>query len=152
VPRRVSAALVRVSRCFAVSPSLCFQLLTWRAVLPVLKYIVPVRTLAKLMWAAPSDGRDRARRLTALRYVFRTGGRLLVSPNCLERSLVLYRLLSRGGAEPTLVFGVSRTDQVVAGHAWIELEGRVFPSAEDQPYERLATFGAHGQTVEMFTS
>ena len=51
------------------------------------------------------------------------GGRLLVSRNCLDRSLTLYRVLSRADARPTLVLGARRGETSVAGHAWIEIDG-----------------------------
>ena len=150
--RRLSAAISRLSRCVAISPFLCLQLLIWRAALPVLKYIVPVHALAKFMWTAPAHRLRGAANVNALNYVWLNGGRLLVSPNCLERSLVLYRVLSKAGAGPNLVFGVTRGNDGVAGHAWIEMQGRVFPNGEEQAYQRLATFGADGRAVEILSS
>src|SRR4051812_5441367 len=145
---RLSGAIRRVFSCVATSPLLCLRLLLWRASLPVLKYVVPIRVLARWMWAAPSRSNPlrnqtaQARR-DALLYVWQNGGRLFVSANCLEKSLVLYRLLSREGADPNLVFGVNRHEDGVAGHAWIETKGRVFPVGDGKVYERLAMFGVN---------
>jgi len=42
--------------------------------------------------------------------------------SCLRRSLVLFRSLRRAGYPVTIVFGVSLTDHVLEGHAWLELD------------------------------
>lgn len=146
---RLPAAARRLSVCFATSRQLCLRMLFWRLALPVLKYIVPMRTLARLMWAAPRrSGEDRDRRVQEVIEVWRTGGRLLVSRNCLERSLLLYRLLSREGARPSLVFGVDRRDGSIAGHAWVELHDEVVHESS-AAYDRVAIFGANGQLAEI---
>ena len=116
--------------------------------LPVLKYLLPIGTLTRLMWAKPRgrEGRPPGRPDVVLK-AWRSGGRLLVSPNCLERSLLLYRLLSREGANPTIVFGVDRGTETVAGHAWVEIDGAVVHDAGTADYTRVATFGINGQVA-----
>ena len=52
-----------------------------------------------------------------------------MSRNCLQRSLVTYRLLARAGADVSAVLGIRREGLALAGHAWIQLDGR----ALDQP-------------------
>jgi hypothetical protein len=149
---RVSNALRRVAGCVAISPTLCLQLAFWRLTLPILKFLVPMRLLARIMWLQPSplvEPGTADTRLRSLLYVWQHGGRLLISPNCLEKSLVLYRLLSRQGLDPSLVFGVTRSEAGVAGHAWIETDGRVFHDDKVHLYDRAAIFGAHGQPAEI---
>ena len=55
--------------------------------------------------------------------------RLPWSPNCLERSLVLVRVIRRHSHdEPMLRLGVRRSNGGLEFHAWVEVDGRV---AED---------------------
>jgi transglutaminase superfamily protein len=150
---RLYRAAGRISSCVALSPLLCVRLLFWRASLPFLKYVVPVRVLTRFMWSAPPARRDDSgradARLRSLSYIWQNGGRLLVSRNCLERSLVLYRLLSQSGSNPSLVVGVSRADTGIAGHVWVETDGRVFFDDMVHRYDRFATFGVNGRPAEI---
>ena len=125
---------------------LAIRMVGWRLVLPVLKWTLPLPRLARLMWA-PSSGKEReparedriatlARGLSGRR---RRGGRF---DNCLERSLVAYRYLSRAGAEPELVVGVSR-DEPVRGHAWVRLDGEPLGDSVDE-FEEMTAFGRDG--------
>jgi len=152
IARRIYRAFRRISTSVAMSPALCLRLFIWRISLPFLKYIVPMRLLTRFMWAAPHNHPEpevvRAR-LEVLNYVWQHGGRLLVSSNCLERSLILYRLLSEAGSNPSLVFGVSRGDQGITGHAWVETQGRACYDEMGHRYDRLATFGTNGQAHEI---
>jgi hypothetical protein len=136
-----------------MSPALCARLLLWRSVLPILKFAIPLHALTRLMWVPPSrfapgaGTAEASRRLQTIEHVWRTGGRLLVSSNCLERSLVLYRILAAEGINPSLVLGVSRGGgQEVSGHAWIELaESQTFHDGESHFYTRFAAFGVDGR-------
>ena len=152
--RRLQSAARRIASCLATSPRLCAVLLFWRTLLPVLKYIVPVRVLARFMWSPPTESAsgesaDADARLRSLLFIWQHGGRLFVSANCLERSLVLYRLLSKNGSNPRLILGVNRRDAGIAGHAWIEKDGRAFLDDMVQSYERLAIFGVNGRPAEV---
>jgi len=141
---RLRSATFRWLSLFATNPGLVLRALVWRVALPVLKYLLPIGTLTRLMWVKP---RDRKGRPDVVLNAWRTGGRLLVSQNCLERSLLLYRLLSREGANPTIVFGVDRGTETVAGHAWVEIDGAVVHDAGTADYTRVATFGINGQVA-----
>lgn len=145
---RVHSATLRLLSLFATNPGLVLRALGWRVSLPVLKYLLPIGTLTRLMWAKPRGGEGRPPgRPDAVLNAWRSGGRLLVSPNCLERSLLLYRLLSREGANPTIVFGVDRGTETVAGHAWVEIDGAVIHDTGTADYTRVATFGINGQVA-----
>jgi hypothetical protein len=45
------------------------------------------------------------------------------SPTCLERSLVLWRLLRRQGLPAQLHIGARKNGQALEAHAWVECEG-----------------------------
>jgi hypothetical protein len=116
--------------------------------LAALKRLVPLHTLARWTWRAPRGPRnpERERRIIAqtikLGHLSRSRDR-----DCLQRSLLLYRELSRAGADPSLMIGFERVDEGdVAGHAWIVVDGR--PVAESaEAIARLVptcVFGRHG--------
>ena len=122
--------LTRVASRFTAPADvvLAVRVLGWAMVLPVLKHLVPVRSLARLMYLAPGHApRDAAREdriVTFARWAarvmrWRSGG------NCLERGLIAYRYLSAAGANPTLVVGLGRADRGgIVGHAWVLVDGK----------------------------
>lgn len=122
----------------------------WRISLPFLKYAVPLPILARMMWARRFGSADAAtkqdvrKRTAALKQVLVSGGRLFASRNCLERSLVLYRVLSHAGASPTLVVGVHREREHVKGHAWVELDGEPVHDWKCRAFRPIVVFGANG--------
>ena len=134
----------RLAHCFRTAPRLTVELLVWRVSLPLAKRAFTVQALARIMWARahPTAARDMAAFLGQ-------GGRWLVSGNCLERSLVLYRLLSRAGGNPALVLGVRPGPERVAGHAWIEIGGRPVAETEALSYDRMIVLGAGGRPVDI---
>jgi Transglutaminase-like superfamily len=109
----------------AKDSGLALRMAGWALVLPLLKRVMPLRSLVKLMWL---DGRvqrsaDRehaiaqfSARLTRLRPSFHG--------NCLERSLLAYRYLAEANAEPRLVIAVSAREDGVMGHAWVTVDDR----------------------------
>ena len=140
-PARVSRALPRLVRCAAADPRLFARALGWRLALPVMKTLVPVKVLVRWM--------DRSHcvlppatppRIDSVERLLSEGGRLVVSPNCLERSLLLYRFLSEAGAEVALVMGMRHEGATVAGHAWLELNGRPFADATTSTYNPVVRF------------
>ena len=153
-PARVSRAVPRIVRCVEAEPRLFARALAWRLLLPVLKTAVPVKVLAgwmdrshRLLPAAVA-----AARVAAVERLLAEGGRLIVSSNCLERSLLAYRLLSETGVEVSLVMGMRRDGATVAGHAWVELNRRPFADATAARYDPIVRFeprktghGQHGQ-------
>ena len=86
--------------------------------LGLLKHLVPLRSLAKWTWCEKTGPRDRVaeRRLTA--NVLRLSKLLRIADrDCLQRSLLLYRLLSAVGADPELVVGFREQDGKIIGLA-----------------------------------
>ena len=125
------------------------RLLPWALALPALKYVVPLPRLARLMWARPvSARRDREceRRVAAL--VRGLSGTLTRDENCLERSLLAYRFLSRLGADPRLVAGVRRDTNELIGHVWVTVDGEPVgePPGTIADFARVVVFGPSGIT------
>lgn len=124
-------------------------MLAWRFVLPVLKRVIPVATLARGMRRRPAPGADEARvvRLTSWIYGSRplTGGK-----NCLERSLVLYRYLSQANPEARLVVGIRNGEYAMEGHAWVAVGNRSMGADTDErgAFEPVVSFGPEGRFVE----
>jgi hypothetical protein len=107
------------------------RLLPTFVLLSLLKHLVPLHCLARWAWCPPIGPRDLAteRRLSAciIRLSQLTG---LPDRDCLQRSLLLYRVLSRAGADPSLVVGFRRIDGRILGHAWVVVDGRTIIEAE----------------------
>ena len=133
---------------------LAARVLAWAMVLPIVKHIVPVRSLAGMMRRPPgSTPRDPAleeRIVTFARWSarlmrWRSGG------NCLERGLIAYRYLSAAGANPTLVVGLGCGDQGhIIGHAWVLVDGKVAgeaPSAISE-YTPVFAFAGDGSLLD----
>jgi hypothetical protein len=91
----------------------------------VLKAFVDLPTLARWAWREPRESRDAWREKHVVACVARLS-RLTPFPdtNCLQRSLLLFRELSAGGADPRLVVGFRKNGARVQGHAWIEVRGK----------------------------
>jgi hypothetical protein len=123
------------------------RLLPTYAAYAVLKRIVPLPRLARMAWkpGRPERDPDAERRVivavTRMRQWF---GR---DADCVQASLVLYRELSRLGAEPILAVGFRGHVGGVEGHAWVSVDGHeVFKESEDRPFMAALHFG-HGGTV-----
>jgi hypothetical protein len=127
---------------------LAARMLGWAAVLPVLTARVPLERLVRLMWVDAPGGRRRdAVRERHVRRLSRMAARA-VRPgrpdNCLVRSLLAYRQLAAGAADPVLVVGARTADGGVEGHVWVLVDGEpVHDSAEEvATYTPLTVFSA----------
>lgn len=132
---------------------LATRMLGWRLVLPALKWRFPLPRLVRLMWwsgepDAPSA--ERNERIAALARALSGPAEIRALDNCLERSLILYRFLSRAGAEPELVVGFSRSSGEVGAHAWVYLDGQALPGHEEllDDFETAIRFGRGGAIDE----
>jgi hypothetical protein len=113
------------------------------------KRLVPIERLARWSWRdSRSPVRDQTAEQRVISSVVRLGA-LAGRPerDCIERSLLLYRELSRAGADPRLVVGFRSEGGHVKGHAWVEADGVAI--AETAPrnfgFERMWSFGPSGQ-------
>jgi hypothetical protein len=118
--------------------------------LAVLKRTVPIATLVRLM-ATPGGRATRdPRRIVELVDWLYGPRRKRELGNCLDRSLVLYRFLSRSEPATRLVIGMRRESSELEGHAWVIAGDRAF--GETPPsgggFVTLATFAADGRRVE----
>jgi transglutaminase superfamily protein len=96
------------------------RLLPLYVALGALKHLVPVQTLARWAWRPSAGPADPERVRRAVARVWRTQGLLNVGDrDCLQRSLLLYRELSRLGADPTLTIGFRQSAAHLHGHAWV---------------------------------
>lgn len=147
-----AGAAARAARAAIANPHelwVLFRMAGWALVLPVLKRLLPLPALARLMWTPPKahwrDPRRETRIAVLARRLYRSG---LVArdDNCLERSLLTYRFLSRLNADPRLVAGVRTGEEGVLGHVWVTLDGE--PVGESPimlgEYAPFAVFGAGG--------
>jgi hypothetical protein len=108
----------------------------------LLKHALPLTRLARWTWRTPRRARDRTAEHRLLARVVRLQ-RLLgaVDRDCLQRSLLLYRELSRGGADPVLVAGFRRTEGRLQGHAWVVADGAVVAEPEPEGAQFVPAFG-----------
>lgn len=116
----------------------------------LLRRVVALERLTRWAWVAPTAPRDHAaeRRLAA--QVSRLSRLVHARADCMPRSLVLYRELSRRSADPQLVVGFARRRESLVGHAWVVVDG----VPVDETHELLAsltgvcTFGARGRLLD----
>jgi hypothetical protein len=129
-------------RLAPVEAAIEFMLLA--ALLPLLKRVVPIRSLVAHMWSttrtAPPGQTD-----ATLGELTRRLSRLARS-NCLERSLLAYRFLGRGGFDPQLVLGIADFGAGVVGHAWVTVGGEPFFDQDRTivAFSPIVTFTANG--------
>jgi Transglutaminase-like superfamily len=152
-PPRSLRGRLRTLRKHVRSPSdalLVVRLLGWRVALAVLKRTVPIATLVRLM-AAPGGRSTRdTRRIVELVDWLYAPRRDRDLGNCLDRSLVLYRFLSRNEPGTRLVLGMRRGSSELEGHAWVISGDRAIGEtpASDSEFMTLASFAADGRRVE----
>jgi len=124
-----------------------FRIVPAYLLLGILKHLVPLRWLTKWTWCETTGLRDRLaeRRLTA--NVLRLSKLLRIADrDCLQRSLLLYRLLSAVGADPELVVGLREQDGKIIGHAWVLVDdvSLVEPESDLARFSPVLRFGARG--------
>ena len=147
----------RLSRILAhfTSPGdvlLAARVMTWACALPLLKRVLPIRSLVKLVWREPRMEHDTARDQRVIAFArfacrltrWRSGG------NCLERGLLAYRFLLEGHAEATLVVGIGKDHSSnIIGHAWVLLNDA--PAGESaasvSEYVPVFAFGPDGSLI-----
>ena len=140
---RLAGAAVRLRQCWQSDPRLLVRALGWRLALPVLRRVLPLRTLVGLMQRTNIN--SSAARADAVRFLAARGGRIAVSRNCLERSLVLYRFFTEAGVGPTLVLGATEGPSGVDGHAWVEVDGEPVADSTTAAYAPLLGFEGRRQ-------
>ncbi|HEY8475568.1 MAG TPA: lasso peptide biosynthesis B2 protein [Chloroflexota bacterium] len=146
-------AAARATGRFSVADVwLAARIACWALALPVLKFWLPLPTLARLMWVGgrgPARGAEGVEKVVALtRWICRAGG-LRAEGNCLERGLLLYRFLSAMDARPRLVVGARVTDEGVLGHVWVTVGGWPVgePTTALDGFTPIVVFGDGGRPL-----
>ena len=120
----------------------------WALVLPILKRVVPLRRLAQVMRNDAHGPRDRAyeQQVVALSSLLARLRPPRFRDNCLERSLLAYRFLTRANADARLVVGVRIAHTQVLGHAWVTVDDEPIHEtpAAITGFSRLVEFGPEG--------
>jgi hypothetical protein len=117
--------------------------------LAILKRWVPLPTLARWAWVDSHRPRDARSELRVAGLISGFRRRLRTSDDCLQASLLLYRELSRLGAEPILAVGFRRAGERLEGHAWVAVDGRpVQDDGDPKTFVPVFYIGAHGALVE----
>ena len=110
--------------------------------------MVPLPQLARLAWKPARRERDplaERRVIVAVTKIRQWFGR---DADCLQASLVLYRELSRLGADPVLAVGFRGQVGGVEGHAWVSVDGHtVFNESQDRPFMAALLFGQGGAVL-----
>lgn len=131
---------------------LAARMLCWLVCLPVLKRIMPLRSLVVLMGATRRGDRPATEaeieRMSAIARWLAVHTWPRRSGTCLEQSLVLYRFLSARSIPPELVIGVRRHDERIGAHAWVTVNGRAVghSAAALTEFSPILSFGPHGST------
>jgi hypothetical protein len=132
---------------------LAVRAMAWALVLPIVKHLVPIRSLVAFMRRDPvlasRDPQLEDRILAFSRWSARLV-RWSAGGNCLERALIAYRYLCAAKADPVLVMGVDRPEAGgVRGHAWVLVDGK--PAGESYSsvadFTPMIAFDASGQAL-----
>ena len=125
-------------------------MLGWRLVLPILKRIVPLPTLARAMRGRRGPRPEREERVVRLAGWIYGSRRLTGRDNCLERSLVLYRYLCRTNVETRLIVGFREGERALEGHAWVAVGDRSLGAETDElgTFAPVLSFSSQGTVVE----
>lgn len=130
---------------------LAVRIAWWHTAFRLLKHVTPMTTLVRLAGLRPAGPRRPLQEGRIAYLVNRVGGLwgLGRAPTCLERSLVLYRLLSEANASPRLMIGVAAGAGAVEGHAWVVVDGRPVGDSDDviRQYAVVTGFEADGQVI-----
>lgn len=56
-----------------------------------------------------------------------------MSATCLPKSLVLVKMLAKQGLSAKVFIGVAKSDEGIASHAWVEMDGQLIGEPEEIP-------------------
>ncbi|MEQ1870664.1 MAG: lasso peptide biosynthesis B2 protein [Vicinamibacterales bacterium] len=121
------------------------------ATFTLLRHVLSLETLTRLAWQAPQLPRDPAQDDVLARRIERMAQLVGAEAHCLPCSLVLYRELSRRGANPELLIGFSHNDRPLLGHAWVVVNGRALNESPSvlATLTPVCAFGVHGQRLPL---
>jgi hypothetical protein len=146
---RAAAGRIRRVRSLIDRPAdawLFCRMGTWAAVLPLLKHVLRLDTLARLMWMErPGNAQPDAEKIVGLSRVL---GRPAMQGKgtCYERGLLAYRFLSQQGADPRLVIAVKSQGGAITGHAWVTVAGAAIGESEEiEEFVPVVAYGRGGR-------
>ena len=124
---------------------LLVRMAAWVALLSFLIKLMPLPRVLSLIAGTkrgrkPRDSRMTERRLAQLVDALLGMDVLCFTPTCWKRAPVLHRYLALHGIKTRIVFGVRKEKEtrLLAGHAWLEADGR--PLLEASPPQYTATY------------
>jgi len=127
-----------------------------RLAMPYLAFVVlrrwlALETLTRWAWRPPKQPRNRRDEVLVAARVTRLSQLMMRGADCLPRSLLLYRELSRRGADPHLVIGFADASRALAGHAWVTLDGQPLGESASTlaPLTPVCVFGAGGRVLDV---
>jgi len=152
-----------MSRRFVQQPAealLLCRLASWVTVTSVAARCFPLPRALRIVAASTSNSKpnfstEAQEQLARALDLVLSADVLMFRPVCWKRAAVLHRFLSLRGVETTICFGVKRDETTVAGHAWLEADGKpilekerpdyvityCFPS--DKPFDNSAVVFSH---------
>jgi hypothetical protein len=113
----------------------------WVAVLSVTARLLSLPRALQIVAGSQNAGPAQATREDLARVIDQllSADVLVFKPICWKRAAVLHRYLSRNGVDTRIIFGVrNEAGGKVAGHAWLELNGK--PILEHTPPEYVITY------------
>lgn len=121
------------------------------AAFTVLARFVSIERLVRLAWHAPRTGRDRAFERQLVERVDMLGRLTGAQADCLPRSLLLYRELSKRSADPRLFLGFAGDGRPLVGHAWVVIDGEPLGEADAtlSSMTAVCAFGARGEVLAL---
>jgi hypothetical protein len=127
---------------------LLVRMAAWVVLLSVLIKLLPLPRVLSLVAQTGRDRKPRKTRMTQQRLAQLVDALLgmnvlCFTPTCWKRAPVLHRYLALYGISTRIVFGVRREKEtLLAGHAWLEADGRPFLEAAPPEYTPTYFFPA----------
>ena len=127
---------------------LILRMAAWVALLSFLIKLLPLPRVLTLITAKGRDRKPRGNRMTQQRLAQLIDALLGINvlcftPTCWKRAPVLHRYLALSGIETRIVFGVRKEkESLLAGHAWLEVDGRPLLEASPPQYTTTYSFPA----------
>lgn len=137
----------RIGQFIGREPREAFLLLrmaTWIVVLSVLIKFFPLPRVLNLIAHPTLSQKPKAKRITQHRLAQLVDALLglnvlCFTPTCWKRAPVLHRYLALNGIETRIIFGLRKEkESLLAGHAWLEADGR--PLLEASPPHYIPTY------------
>lgn len=125
---------------------LLMRMAAWVVLLSVLIKFFPLPRVLSLV-ALPACGQKPKRpkftqqRLAQLVDALLGTNVLCFTPTCWKRAPILHRYLALNGIETRIIFGLRKdTETLLAGHAWLEADGRPLLEASPPHYTPTYSF------------